>query len=385
MTGSTTSFRGAPAPGALISNLRQHREVPMRKRFAINLLGSFALAASLMFPTDADAEVIDFRFLGDLNQPSLTIGSLTVTGSPGNVFVTPGFGVGIGSFLIDIGETVIFSFASPASNVRITGCAGGTSITLTAFDASGASRTVSLQDSSGCVDISGAFNFDPLSRVELTNIGQPCINCGLIIGAIVFDFDRDDDGVSDDTDNCVSVPNPDQLDTDGDGEGDACDPDRDGDGVDDTVDNCAEVANPDQADADGDGAGDACDADDDNDNVDDADDNCPFVANPDQADADGDGLGDVCDEDNADLDNDGVPDNADACVPTPEGQVVNGEGCSIAQICPCNNNWRNRIAYLACVARTGNEFRKDGLISARELVRIVLEAGKSRCGARSGN
>jgi hypothetical protein len=48
MTCKTTWFRGALAPGALISNLRQHREVPIRrKRFAMNLLGSFAIAAGL--------------------------------------------------------------------------------------------------------------------------------------------------------------------------------------------------------------------------------------------------------------------------------------------------------------------------------------------------
>ena len=26
--------------------------------------------------------------------------------------------------------------------------------------------------------------------------------------------------------------------------------------------------------------------------------------------------------------------------------------------------WRNHVAYVACVARTGNDFREDGLISA---------------------
>ncbi len=43
-------------------------------------------------------------------------------------------------------------------------------------------------------------------------------------------FDTDSDTVFDDVDNCVSVANTDQQDTDGDGLGDACDDDIDGDG-----------------------------------------------------------------------------------------------------------------------------------------------------------
>ena len=58
------------------------------------------------------------------------------------------------------------------------------------------------------------------------------------------------------------MSNPDQRDTDGDGQGDACDSltDSDGDGVVDSADNCPAVSNPDQRDTDGDGQGDACDA-----------------------------------------------------------------------------------------------------------------------------
>ena len=113
--------------------------------------------------------------------------------------------------------------------------------------------------------------------------------------------DLDHDGVDDKSDNCLVVKNPDQLDSDDDGQGDACDfvNDLDGDGVADERDNCPTVKNPDQIDSDGDGQGDACDfvndRDRDGDGVADENDNCPAVANPDQRDSDGDRQGDACD------------------------------------------------------------------------------------------
>lgn len=47
--------------------------------------------------------------------------------------------------------------------------------------------------------------------------------------------DSDMDGIFDAFDNCPTVSNPDQTDTDGDGLGNACDPDDDNDGIPDTV------------------------------------------------------------------------------------------------------------------------------------------------------
>jgi len=75
--------------------------------------------------------------------------------------------------------------------------------------------------------------------------------------------DTDGDGVGDygpgTPDLCPAAFDPDQLDTDSDGFGDACDQDVDGDGELNGLDNCQEMANEDQADADRDGLGDACD------------------------------------------------------------------------------------------------------------------------------
>ncbi|MGB5419989.1 choice-of-anchor B family protein, partial [Algibacter sp.] len=77
--------------------------------------------------------------------------------------------------------------------------------------------------------------------------------------------DTDNDGIEDNLDNCPSIANPNQEDTDNDGIGDLCETivlvDTDSDGIPDSEDNCPEMANSNQEDQDSDGIGDLCDAD----------------------------------------------------------------------------------------------------------------------------
>jgi hypothetical protein len=94
-------------------------------------------------------------------------------------------------------------------------------------------------------------------------------------------LDQDADGLVNAADDCPTTANPAQDDLDLDGQGDDCDDDRDGDGaanaadslpndpnewtdadgVGDSVDNCLGLANADQLDTDADLVGDACDPD----------------------------------------------------------------------------------------------------------------------------
>ncbi|MFO0615574.1 MAG: thrombospondin type 3 repeat-containing protein [Polyangiaceae bacterium] len=109
------------------------------------------------------------------------------------------------------------------------------------------------------------------------------------------DKDVDMDGVEDSSDNCPGVSNSDQLDTDADTIGNACDQTEGlcNNGVDDDTDGLADCLDPEcsmditcgmsgMGDLDGDG-------------VINANDNCPNDVNPDQADTDGDSVGNVCD------------------------------------------------------------------------------------------
>jgi Thrombospondin type 3 repeat len=117
----------------------------------------------------------------------------------------------------------------------------------------------------------------------------------------------------------------------------------------------ASAVNDQPADADGDG-------------VSDAQDNCPSVGNSAQSDSDGDGVGDACDQ----------------CPGTTDG-LVTQQGCSIAQLCPCDGpivgeQWQGQRDYLRCVARATRRFRRSGQMSRAESLDLLRRASRSGCG-----
>jgi hypothetical protein len=149
----------------------------------------------------------------------------------------------------------------------------------------------------------------------------------------------DHDWVTTVSDNCPSVSNHDQTDSDGDSVGDVCDPDRDGDGVCNVggplqpgtlgapygcvvgtpgYDNCLSKPNSDQADADNDSWGDVCD-------------NCPTQWSIPNIDTDQD---QYCDEYDPDADNDGICDNGGPLDPGPGVPVGCDPGPSGHDNCP---------------------------------------------------
>lgn len=145
------------------------------------------------------------------------------------------------------------------------------------------------------------MDFDYMTRMVQASLAT--------IYTVAADDDFDDDGVLNESDNCVFASNSTQTDYDDDDVGNPCD-------------NCESTYNPDQLDADDDGLGDDCDecTDTDGDGYGNPGypfntcgvDNCPDKFNPDQADSDGNGIGDLCDYICGDNDDNGIVNISDA-------------------------------------------------------------------------
>lgn len=190
------------------------------------------------------------------------------------------------------------------------------------------------------------------------------------------DNDWDNDLIDNTLDNCPLLSNENQLDSDGDGLGDLCDDDRDGDGIADVSDNCANQFNPEQANSDNDDQGDVCDLDDDNDGIEDAFDNCPVTVNPDQADLDADGEGDICD---GDADGDGIDNTLDQCDATESGARVTAEGCSgmqhVAHACVIGT-FPNHGGYVSCVSHASKTMQQQNLLTQAQRQNLIKLAAK---------
>jgi hypothetical protein len=88
-----------------------------------------------------------------------------------------------------------------------------------------------------------------------------------------------------------------------------------------------------------------------------------------------------------DSDGDGVPDAEDDCPNTPPGAIVDGHGCSIEQLVPCEGppsggSWKNHGKYVSAFARTAEGFLALGLITQERKDVLVTAAAKSTCGKK---
>lgn len=129
-----------------------------------------------------------------------------------------------------MGSTDVYLDGSTLGTFSGQASAGDSDAFVRKYDATG-SEVWTFQFGTAGFDQATSSNF-----VDATGVYVPGLTDGTFAGqttaggfdAFVVKFrepDLNDDGIDDDADNCPTVFNPDQADTDSDGLGDACDPD----------------------------------------------------------------------------------------------------------------------------------------------------------------
>jgi len=62
------------------------------------------------------------------------------------------------------------------------------------------------------------------------------------------------------------------------------------------------------------------------------------------------------------------------------GSVVNADGCSLAQLCPCEGPWRDHDEYVSCASQRSLEFYREGVITSGQRKETISTAAQSDCG-----
>ncbi len=305
---------------------------------AIEITGNDALIAlvlALLAQVDGNVSVTNNGALTVLTVPSLASvgGDLQITGNDELEVVSVGAAAIGGDLVIDEG-VLPGSVCGDGRRFRSEGCDDGNTVEndgcddgcvtevgfvcTTALDRRSVCRADGDNDGVADSDDRCPRLADDQTDTDSDGIGDACDN------------DDDDDGIADDDDDCPLSANAGRACDD-----DALSNDLDGDGIDDSVDNCRPRPNVGQLDTDGNGVGNACSGlvgvagDRDGDGLLDENDPCPGVPDDGRGDGDGDGLGDACD---SDIDGDGVLNGDDVCVEVVDDQL-DGDGDGRGDAC----------------------------------------------------